>query len=154
MLKKNNKAFVLTETLVVTTFLVTIMTFIYISIIPLIGKYEDKIERDSNIDVVYKLYHLRKMIQNDSKKSDIYNNDVKYITCKDLENKDKCIQLVNNLELKNFDLIYIKSIKNNINEISSDKLLREYLEKNKDSNEETLILYDKDNHLLIHLKNR
>ena len=49
----DKKGFVLTETLIVIVFLVTIFTFIYVSIVPLMGKYEDMTVRSSDIDIVY-----------------------------------------------------------------------------------------------------
>ena len=50
---KNKNGFVMTETLVVIVFLVSIFTFVYISIIPLIGKYEDMVYRKSDVDIIY-----------------------------------------------------------------------------------------------------
>ena len=49
----NKRGFALTETLVVIVFLVSIFTFIYVSIIPLIGKYENIISSENDIDMVY-----------------------------------------------------------------------------------------------------
>ena len=68
---KNKKGFVLTETLIVTVFLISIFTFVYVSIIPLLGKYDDLTSRSSNIDIVYKLYYIRNMINNDTNKTTI-----------------------------------------------------------------------------------
>ena len=59
MILKNKKGFFMTETLVVIVFIATIFTFIYISVIPLIGIYEDKSERENDIDIVYKLYNIK-----------------------------------------------------------------------------------------------
>lgn len=48
----NNKGFVLVETLVVSVFVVTVFTFLYINVIPLIGSYEEEVNYDS-IDTKY-----------------------------------------------------------------------------------------------------
>ena len=49
MLNLNKKGFFMTETLMVIVFVASIFTFIYISIIPLVGKYNDKTKRESDI---------------------------------------------------------------------------------------------------------
>lgn len=48
----NNKGFVLVETLVVSVFVVTVFTFLYINVLPLIGSYEEEVNYDS-IDTKY-----------------------------------------------------------------------------------------------------
>lgn len=49
---KNNKGFVLVETLVVSVFVVTVFTFLYINVMPLVGSYEEEENYDS-IDTKY-----------------------------------------------------------------------------------------------------
>lgn len=127
----NNKGFALTETLVVVVFLVSIFTFIYISIIPLIGKYENKINNDTDIDMVYKLYHVRKVLMSGGYKTDLTTGSVKKITCSDFykENegdfRDLCNKLMEQMELRNnntdnYVLIYAGSLSTaNINSITS-----------------------------------
>ncbi len=89
---KNNKGFVMTETLVVTVFLVTIFTFIYVSIVPLVGKYEDIITREADIDIVYKLYHIRQLVYSDGNRATITNlgnSTYKKITCSNISSANR-----------------------------------------------------------------
>lgn len=142
----NNKAYVLTETLVVTTFLIGLFTFVYISIIPLTGKYEDKIKRLSDVDIVYKLYHLKKMVKESNL---VLEENVQKISCDNL-NGD-CKKLVTFLELNNFDLLYVNNIKNNyISLIEEYHLLENNIDKNDEEN--SLILIDKDKNTFAILK--
>lgn len=48
----NNKGFVLVETLIVSVFVVSVFTFLYINVLPLIGSYEEETNYDS-IDTKY-----------------------------------------------------------------------------------------------------
>ncbi len=108
----NKKGFALTEVLVVTVFLVSIFTFIYMSVIPLIGRYEDNIERVKDIDVVYKLYHIREMIKNDANASVIMSESPNAISCDDLseENQEYCTNLLSQLDVSNGEIYYIKDV--------------------------------------------
>lgn len=63
MKKINNRGFVLAETLVVSVFIMTIFTIIYINFYPLIGEYEKR-EFYDDIDSKYQLYWYKRMIQN------------------------------------------------------------------------------------------
>ena len=122
---KSKKGFVLTETLVVTVFLVTISTFVYVSIVPLMGRYDDLIERERDIDIVYKLYNIRKLIYNDSNKEPMttcLNNNgetvtpcAKVITCNNFGNRrDYCNNLISQLELSDYRLVYVNNIYKNL----------------------------------------
>ena len=113
----NKKGFALTETLVVVVFLVTIFTFIYVSIVPLIGKYESAIEKEEDIDIIYKLYHVRKVLMSDNYRNTLANEEVKNIRCDNLttQNKTFCNQLMEQMELKTstteyYILVYAKSL--------------------------------------------
>ncbi len=66
----NKKGFVLMETLVVTVFALFIFTILYNSAVPLLGRY-DELSYYNDIDTTYKLYHLKKLINNDSLKNTI-----------------------------------------------------------------------------------
>ncbi len=67
---KNKKGFVLMETLVVTIFTLFIFTILYNNIVPLIGKY-DELSYYNDIDTTYQLYHIKKLINQDSFRSTI-----------------------------------------------------------------------------------
>ena len=150
-IKENKKAFVLTETLIASIFLVGIMTYVYVSILPLVGKYEDRVFRENDIDIVYKLYHIRKMLMSDISFEAL--GDIQKITCNDLENKDKCQELINNLELKKYQVIYTNSIKKNYDNLRTiSKNLEDYIEKYKEENDEVLFLIDEDKNTIAHLK--
>ena len=148
----NKKGFVLTETLAVTVFLVTIFTFIYAAIMPLIGTYHDMANRKADINIIYKLYHIRKMIKQDNNESEISQNNVKNITCSDLDKNSYCNNLMNFLELNNYELVFMKSISTNRNSDIISNEMKEYLEDYKDESFSTLILLDKENHTIVHLK--
>ena len=64
-MKKNNKGFVLVETLVVTVFVVAIFSVIYINFYPLAGEYERR-EFYDDVDSKYGAYWMKRFIQNDS----------------------------------------------------------------------------------------
>ena len=149
---KNKKGFVMTETLVVTVFLVTIFTFIYVSIVPLIGKYEDVVIREKDIDIVYKLYHLRKMVFSDSNRSSIISNSYKKIECTDISNPDYCSKMLEYLELNNYLLVYVNDIYDNLMAIKTESVeMYNYAYKHQDDQGQYLILLDMDRHTICHL---
>lgn len=149
---KNKKGFVLTETLVVTVFLVTIFTFVYVSIIPLLGKYDDMTYRSSDIDIVYKLYNIRKMILSDSNVGTITANTFKRITCNDLNEAAYCSKVLEYLELSNYLLVYADSIENRLSSFSNfNEEMYKYVLKNKDFRGRVLVLLDQNRHTIAHL---
>ena len=147
----NKKGFVLTEVLMVTVFLVTIFIFIYTAIFPLIGKYRYMAERDNNIDIIYKLYSIRKLIKNDYNSVSVTDAPIKKITCNDLDNEEECLELMNYLDLDNYDLMYINNIADNINDSLLNEETRAYLSKHLEDENPTLVLNDKKNHMTVHL---
>ncbi len=153
---KNKKGFVMTETLVVTVFLVSIFTFIYVSIVPLLGKYEDMINRNANIDIVYKLYHIREMIKNDDNYENITSNSFISFTCSDLSDRNYCNKLMEYLEIDNYLLIYADSISNRLTNFEviptdTNNEIYNYIKKYQDTEGEVLVLFDKDTHVIAHL---
>ena len=64
-MKKNNKGFVLVETLVVTVFVVAIFSVIYINFYALAGEYERR-EFYDDVDSKYGTYWIKRFIQGDS----------------------------------------------------------------------------------------
>ena len=170
-MKKNCQGFVLVETLIVAVFIVTIFTFLYTSVIPLLGTYESLMKAD-DIDIVYKLYHIRKAIYNEDDPDSILNKDYKKITTTDFiknavcrDNNGNTItcsdthyqKLISNLDLENYDLVYIKYSEDNsiINKVINDNAysnIKDYLEKKKDSiTNDILLLYDKNTYAIAHL---
>lgn len=151
---KNNKGFVMTETLVVTVFLVSIFTFIYVSIIPLMGRYEDMINREEDIDIVYKLYNIRKLIETDGNKSSIISSGHNTITCNSFSssNRNYCNKLMEYLNLSNYSLVYVNNIFNNLNYIKGiSEEMYDYIKKYQKNDNEVLILLDKNRHTIAHL---
>ena len=146
---KNKKGFVLTETLVVTVFLVTIFTFVYISIVPLMGRYDDFIDREKDIDVVYKLYNIREILFQDDNRSTItlsgWNNKIE---CSQFARVEYCTKLFEQLELTNYRLIYVNNIYNHINDIKAvdaelnTKEIYNYIKQYENDEGEYLILLD------------
>lgn len=158
---KNKNGFVMTETLIVTVFLITIFTFVYVSIIPLIGKYDDMAYRNADLDIVYKLYTIRKLINGDTHKNSIILQDFDSITCSSLDDESYCEELMNYLELRsdgidNYILVYTKNISENLNSFrdyqrDTNKEMYNYLSKHTDFTEKALVLLDKKNHTIAHL---
>ena len=158
---KNNNGFVMTETLIVTVFLITIFTFVYISIVPLMGKYDDLSYRNADIDIVYKLHNIRKLINNDSHKNNIILFDFKRITCSDLDDENLCDELMSMLELRtdnvdNYILVFTSNIHDNLDnfndlEIDTNKELYNYLVKNDKLEEKALVLLDTKKHTVAYL---
>lgn len=64
-MKKNNKGFVLVETLVVTVFVMAIFSVIYINFYPLAGEYERR-EFYDDVDSKYNTYWIKTFIQGSS----------------------------------------------------------------------------------------
>lgn len=151
MIKMNKKGFVLTETLMVTVFVVAIFVFIYSSVIPLIGKYRDMAMREQNIDIAYKLYHIRKMLLVDNNKDAIISNNVIRITCDNLNKVDYCRNLMQALDLSNYELYFTKSIKNNLNDSKFSQEVKEYIKKYNDEDKNVVIMLDKTDHSAVHL---
>lgn len=153
----NKKGFFMTETLVVIVFVAAIFTFLYISILPLVGTYNDKTTRESDIDIVYKLYHIRKMIYEDSNRENITGDDFKEIKCTDLNNTESCNTLMNYLELNNYTLLYVDGINDNINKLNVSqyneiyKTLANKLNE-EEANDTVLILYDNEKNTSARLK--
>ena len=155
----NNKGFALTETLVVVVFLISIFTFIYVSIIPLIGKYENAINTEKDIDIVYKLYHVRKLIMGDANKNTVTDSEVESINCSNLNKSTLCSKLMEQLELResnidNYVIIYAKSL--NATNIATIKTINseigDYADKYKNNiAAETLFLLDTKKHTVSHL---
>lgn len=149
---KNKKGFVMTETLVVTVFLVTIFTFVYVSIVPLYGKYEDKIYRSSDIDIIYKLYNIKKMIINDENSSTIATSTFKRITCNDLSDTAYCNQLMQYLDLSSYILVCADNINTRITNFANlNSEMYDYISEYRNFPIRVLVLFDQNKHTAAHL---
>ncbi len=93
---KNKKGFVLLETLVVTIFCLYIFTILYASIVPLLGRYKE-LAYFNDVDTTYDLYHIKKLIVNDEKYSEVISNSYKFLTCTDenisIANQANCLKI-------------------------------------------------------------
>lgn len=136
-MKNNCKGFILLETLIVAVFIVAIFAFLYSAVIPLLGTYED-LTNKSNIDVVYKLYHVRKNLYNDTNYETILSNSSNTITI-DNSSFNKLIG-EEYIDLgSNYQIIYAKNIKeqaqkDNILNLAISDTLKKYINGNVLSN--------------------
>ena len=156
-MKLNCKGFVLLETLIVAVFIVGIFTFLYSSVLPLLGVYED-LTAKADIDVVYKLYHLRKALYEDSNLETIVSSNYRLINCDDFANKNYCNNLISSkfIDLEEYELLFVKniknqSIKNQLNNLSISDELKEYINNYKDNVSKVILLYDKKSNSIAHL---
>jgi len=156
-MKLNCKGFVLLETLIVALFVVFVFTFLYTTIIPLLGTYED-LTNKNNIDVVYKLYHVRKNLYNDINYTTIINNQYGRLSCDNYTNRNYCHSLISSdyIDLiDGYEIVYVKDIntyKNdlfNINGLSNE--LYEYIEKYDGNLKNVIFLYDYKLNSVAHL---
>jgi len=105
----NKKGFILAEAIVVGIFVLSLFTFLFVNIIPLIGEYEAN-EKYDTIDGVYNANLVRSMILNDDNAISVLKldgADYKYYTatglCNALNYKNMCLKLVGEdfLNIKN-----------------------------------------------------
>ena len=103
----NKKGFVLTETLVVTIFVLLIFTILYNTSVPLLGRYEE-ISYYDEINVTYDLYQYRKLLESDQNFANILTNKYKKLTCNDFLDIIACDNLDDLIGKKENDsLIYL-----------------------------------------------
>ncbi len=104
---RNNKGFVLAETLIVAVAVVTIFTIIFQEFYPLMGEYERR-ENFDDIDSKYGTYWFKRMIQSNdynltaAKISEIDNKGFTLFKCDDITDnykKNMCNQMLINLEV-------------------------------------------------------
>lgn len=139
------------ETLAVIVFVAGIFTFLYISVIPLIGTYNDLVNRESNIDIVYKLYNIRIAIQKDNKLKSLQNTPFIKLTCSNFRDVDYCNNLMGQMELESYNLFYTNSIRNNIENFRGYPEVYNYLKSFTNENVPSLILMDKKANTIAHL---
>ena len=158
-MKNKCKGFVLLETLIVAVFMIGIFVFLYSTVIPLLGSYED-LTNKSNIDVVYKLYHLRELLYVDENYGTIVDNTNKYakLSCDDFSNKTSCNKLISSdfLDLgSDYELLYTEDISNlsSVKTLVISTTLKEYLDNYTDTSKTSIIiLYDAKTDSVAHLE--
>ena len=131
MKKINNKGFALLETVIVSVFIVSIFTFVYTSVVPLIGRYEE-LSHDYNIESVYKLYYIRDAIYKDSNYKKIVSSRYKEISVDDFNDKNYFNSLVTSLFGDDeYRICYIRLLKNRassaINDLSIKGSFKKYI---------------------------
>lgn len=119
MKKNNQKGFVLLETVVVAVFIISIFTFVYISVVPLIGRY-DELYNNYELEKTYELYHIRDAIYKDANFNNIVSGNYKIITANNFTDKvyfNSLIEkLFDNTVVNNNDykIVYIRNIDTNL----------------------------------------
>ena len=90
----NKKGFVLMETLVVTIFTLFTFTILYNTIVPLLGKYTE-LSYYNDVDTTYDLFHIKKLIVNDTNYTNITSNNFKILACNNgtIANQEACYNL-------------------------------------------------------------
>lgn len=135
MKKMNEKGFVLLETIIVAVFIIGIFTFVYMSVVPLIGRY-DELSNNYELEKTYKLYHIRDAIYKDNNFENIIKDNYGVIKNTDFTNKSYYDRLLNTLfDDNNYQIIYIRSIDSNLNQaitsLNIKGAFKEYIENTK-----------------------
>lgn len=157
MKKINEKGFVLLETVIVAVFIISIFTFVYMSVVPLIGRY-DELYNNYELEKTYKLYHIRDAIYKDEKFSTIVEKKYNFIKANDFSNQSYYNSLANTLFDDDYQIVYIRGISTNLNNALTDLGItgsfKEYIEstkKNKASDDFQNFLFLKDGKRFAHL---
>lgn len=109
-MKKNNKGFVLVETLVVTVFVMAVFSVIYINFYPLAGEYERR-EFYDDVDSKYSAYWVKRFIQGSTydfygsggPADTISSNKYAVFQCSDLSSSEEvsfCNKMFNRMNIK------------------------------------------------------
>lgn len=139
MKKKNNKGFMLAETLIVTTFVAGVLIFLFIQFLRLNNSYSDYYAYNTTEDL-YALEDIKDYIQSDNIAKQYINDNVssseyiKITNCNAFTNKEYCLKL---FELENIKKIFVVSNPISIDDISiTDETLLKFIRKiNNDGNE-------------------
>ncbi len=96
MKKNNEKGFLLAEAIVVGVFVLSLFVFLFVNVVPLVGKYEEY-EKYDTIDGVYNANMVRAMIMEDDNMnkilelgSEIYKAYTPEVLCNNLVKKNYC----------------------------------------------------------------
>ena len=150
-MKKNQKGFVLLETLIVSVFIIVTFTFVYTTLIPLIGTYKGMANNNS-IDNVYKAYHIRKAIYDDTTLWGrmIARSSYGQITCSDYTDENYCLGLFDYLELSSEDTVIfyvygLSSYRDSIlNNSTINQGIKDYIANNSDIPNNVILLLSDD----------
>lgn len=125
-MKKNNKGFVLVETLVVTVFVAAIFSVIYLNFYPLAGEYERRTFYD-DIDSKYGAYWVKFFIQRDSYPNISYSflgtNCYTDFSCNNLTNsndREVCNEMMDRLNIERAIITYYQLSGNNVDKGDGD----------------------------------
>lgn len=117
MKKRNEKGFLLAESIVVGVFVLSLFTFLFVNLIPLVGEYENE-EKYDNINSLYNTNLIRSMIMGDANVNSVlkltqpggtvnaYNKFTVEQLCDSLEKKNYCKKLLNSTYL-DVNTVYI-----------------------------------------------
>lgn len=158
----NKKGFVLAEAIVVGVFVLSLFTFLFVNIIPLVGKYEEQ-EMYDTIDGVYATNLIRAMILGDDNMSTVLTlGDESYALytpetfCIKLNKANYCKKLLSK-DYLNVKKIYItwyraSSIKNvaNNNNDDFDRATRDYITNLEDFSQPTGTIYEKYKRVIVY----
>lgn len=163
MKKTNKNGFVLAEAIVVAVFVLSLFTFLFSNLVPLVGEYEAH-EKYDTIDGVYNTNLIRTMIMTDSNVNNVLHlgsADYKYFENDDicdpwLENPNFCKKLLSSSFL-NVKAIYVTwyrtiEIKKEVEDNPSNfpRAFREYIDTIDKFTQPTSSAYDKYKRIIVH----
>ena len=162
MKKINKKGFILVEAIVVGVFVLSLFTFLFVNIIPLIGKYEEQ-EMYDTIDGIYNTNLIRAMILGDDNMNAVLTlGDTPYVLytpatfCAKLNKVNYCNKLLSK-DYLNVKKIYItwyrtNSIKNVAKNANNDfdRATRDYIANIDNFSQPTGAIYEKYKRIIIY----
>lgn len=170
MKKRNQKGFVLIEAIVVAVFVLSLFTFLFSNLVPLVGEYEAA-ENYDTINSIYNTNLIRTMIMSDSNVNSILQlNNPSYATNSYIKyegddictymsttgQQNYCTKLLSSTFL-NVNSIYVTwyrtgSIKNYIKDNPSNfpRAVREYVYTLEDFNQPTNSAYDSYKRIIVY----
>lgn len=135
----NKKGFVLAETIVVGVFIMGLLTFLILNVLPLVGEYE-KVENYDNLDKKYDVHLIRKMILMENNPTTIqkilsvgtkgYQKYDKIGFCNEFKNnKEYCTTLLGKdyLDVKSIIITYYQTSNVKKDAINFNRSLQEYI---------------------------
>ena len=127
MKKLNKNGYVLLETIIVAVFIISIFTFIYITSIPLLGRYED-LAHSYDINAVYKLYHIRDAMYKDANYENIVKNRSDIIDQNKFSDQGYYTSLMDFLftDEDNYKIIYVRKLRGYRSESAIDDLCESF----------------------------
>jgi len=163
MKKNNEKGFLLIEAIVVAVFVLSLFTFIFINIIPLVGKYETEEQYDT-VDGAYNANLVRMMIMKDENINDILHlGELPYkgykLTeiCEVTKDKSYCTELLGILYVKKIYITWYRTdkIKSVINQKGPDnkplfdRATRDYVDNMEKYTKPSSSIYDKYKRIIV-----